>query len=71
MSKKQLFLGDFLEDLLGRAGGTVIDVGSIHSEFIGLDIGLGTFIGGRGLGIDSVVLFLLLTPLGGKGGACR
>ena len=70
MSEKQLFLGDFFEDLLGKAGGTVV-VRSIRSVLIGLDMGLGTFIGGSGLGIDSVVLLRLLTPLGGKGGACR
>jgi len=70
VSEKQLFLGDFLEDLRGRAGGT-LEVRSIRSELIGLDMGLGTFIGGSGLGIDSVVLLRLLTPLGGKGGAWR
>ena len=70
VSEKQLFLGDFFEDRRGRAGGTLV-VRSIRSEVIGLDMGLGTFIGGSGLGIDSVVLLRLLTPLGGKGGACR
>ena len=49
----------------------MLEVRSIRSELIGLDMGLGTFIGGSGLGIDSVVLLRLLTPLGGKGGAWR
>jgi len=70
VSERQLLLGDFFDGRRGRAGGTVV-VMSICSELIGLDIGLGIFIGGRGLGMESVVLFRLLTPRGGRGGGWR
>lgn len=72
VSERQLLLclGDFFEGRRGRAGGIEF-VTSIRSELIGLDIGLGTFIVGSGLGMESDVLFRLLTPRGGSGGACR
>jgi len=69
VSERQLFRGDFFDGRLGRAGG--VQVMSIRSELIGLDRGLGTFIGGSGLGMESVVLLRLLTPRGGSGGAWR
>ena len=70
VSERQLLLcrGDFLDGRLGRAGG-IEPVRSMRSELTGLANGLEIFIGGSGLGMDSVVLFLLLTPRGGRGGA--